>query len=419
MRTRTSSRICGQADDRPRSMLTRFAGACAIALAASTACGSGGSSSGSAPGVTDTEIKVAIIVPKTGPAAPTFDGFEQGARARFEEANATGGVHGRKIKVVVLDDQGDGAQQVVAARNAVQSEKVFGIVSASRVDTMFAYLKQNNVPVTGYPGQPPYALDRNVFGAYGAFAMNLAQTAYAQALKERGVTKAAVFSHNSPGAMNSARAFIQSAKQVGLPVAMRQFDIPLGSFDATAIAVRMKQLGIDGIYLPLLTQSNVSIMQAARQQGVKLKASYITYDPSAIPQGGKALEGVLSAPGGTVPLELDNDAVKQYKAAMAKYAPGFPAADNLFTAVGWLSADLFLHGLDLAGKSPTRQAFIDKLRQESNYTGRGLLVQPVSFRPGITPNGDPVKCVWLEQVEDGKYVPDDDKVCGELIKVQQ
>ncbi|MGW0593750.1 ABC transporter substrate-binding protein [Streptosporangium sp. NPDC002607] len=418
MLTRFSPRSGERHEGRSSSVRARLAGVLLLALTASTACGDGGSGGSDTPGITDTEVKVAIVVPKTGPSAPTFDGFEQGIRARFEEANAAGGVHGRKIKLVTLDDAGDGAQQVVAGRNAVQSEKAFGIIAASRVDTMYAYLKQNNVPVTGFPGQPPFANDRNAFGAYGSFAMGLAQTATAQTVKDRGVTKMAVFAHNSPGAINSADAFVFASKQVGLPVVMKQYDIPLGSFDATAIAVRLKELGVDGVYLPMLTQSNVSIMQAVKQQGIELKAGYVTYDPSAIAQAGKALEGALGTPSGTIPLELDQEPVRKYRELMAKYAPKVDPAGNLFTAVGWISADLFLHGLDLAGASPTRQAFIDNLRKEEAYTGRGLLVQPVSFKPGILPNGDPVKCVWLETIKDGKYVPDADKICGELVKVQ-
>ena len=48
---------------------------------------------------------------------------------------------------------------------------------------------------------------------------------------------------------------------------------------------------------------------------------------------------------------------------------------------GWLSADLMISGLQLAGANPTRTSFIDGLRTDTSYTGGGLLPNPVDYEP--------------------------------------
>lgn len=395
----------------------------AMALSATglAACGASTSSSSSgctSPGVTSQEVKVAVIDPQTGPSATTFDGFLQAAKARFALQNDEGGVNGRKITVVSGDDMGDGAQQVAAARNAVQSQQVFGVLSASRVDTMYDYLKQQNVPVLGYPGQPAYAANKNAFGFAGASATGYVSTAQMLRMKEGGATNLANLAHNSAGAINSAKGIDFAAEKVGLKVGMKQWDIPLGSFDATAVAIKMKRAGVDALSAQLLTDSSVSILKALRAQGVKLKSVLVAgvYDPKVSSQISDLLQGAIVTPVGTVPTELGTPATKKYVDTMAKYAPDTPPNVG-FAGPGYVSADLFIRGLEAAGSCVSRSNFIDSLRKVKDYDGAGLLVTPAVFAPAELPNGTPyVKCAWYAVYKGTAWVPDAEATCGELYK---
>ncbi|HEX8803240.1 MAG TPA: ABC transporter substrate-binding protein, partial [Acidimicrobiales bacterium] len=57
-------------------------------------------------GVTDTSVKVGGLITASGPTTALFTDAEAGARARFERANAEGGVHGRTIDFVGAEDDG-------------------------------------------------------------------------------------------------------------------------------------------------------------------------------------------------------------------------------------------------------------------------------------------------------------------------
>ena len=389
-----------------------------------TGGGGGGSASadcGDAPGVTDDAITVGSVSPLSGPSATTFAGFVEAAEARFAQQNADGGVNGREIVVERNDDLGDGAAQVTAARNAVQQQQAFAIISASRVDTMFDFLATQSVPVVGYPGQPAYAEDENVFGFAGAANIGYFAEAFVNKMVDEGATNLAVLAHNSPGSLNSANGMIQAAEANDVEVGVKSLDVPLGSFDATALAIQMKDAGVDGIYAPTLTDSSISVLRAAQQQGIDLKANFVSqvYTPAVAEQVSEFIQGALTSTLAVVPNELasENEAVQSYVDAMAEYAPDVEPSTG-FAEAGYISADLFIKGVEEAGDCLTRESFITGLRDLGEYDGGGLLVEPAVFSGGPFANGSAPfgACTWYVVREGDVWVPDAEPVCGDLIK---
>src|SRR5512134_2235178 len=64
-------------------------------------------------GVTKTGIVLGQSVALTGPGSALAVPFHQGAKLYFDRVNAAGGVNGRKIELITLDDRGN-AQQTAA-----------------------------------------------------------------------------------------------------------------------------------------------------------------------------------------------------------------------------------------------------------------------------------------------------------------
>ena len=91
-------------------------------------CGGGGDSDERAVrGVTDTSITFGIHTDLSGPLATWGVPTANGLRMRFEEANEAGGVHGRKLEVVVEDSQYQVPLAVKAVNKLVNVDDVFGI----------------------------------------------------------------------------------------------------------------------------------------------------------------------------------------------------------------------------------------------------------------------------------------------------
>src|SRR5262249_20437206 len=104
-------------------------------VTALAACTSGNSGSGgtkaaaSVPGITATSVTVGSHQPLTGPAAPGYSKISPATKAYFDYVNAHGGVNGRKINYIALDDMYNPATTVTVVRQLVQQDKVFAILN--------------------------------------------------------------------------------------------------------------------------------------------------------------------------------------------------------------------------------------------------------------------------------------------------
>lgn len=162
----------------------------------------------------------------------------------------------------------------------------------------------------------------------------------------------------------------------------------------------------------------MSVLKALKAQGVKLKAILVAgvYDPEVSGQISGLLQGAIASPVGTIPTELNNAATQKYVATMKKYAPKIPPNVG-FANTGYVSADLFIRGLEAAGSCVSRTNFIDSLRKVKGYDGGGLLVRPANFGPAELPTGTPYSaCSWYAIYQGTKWVPDPKATCGDLYK---
>jgi len=366
------------------------------------------------PGVTPTTVNFGWIGPKTGAAAANYIGSSEAAQLRIDQENAKGGVNGRKIVFKVYDDQSNGSGQITAMQKALQSDNVFGLTAQTNTTSMYPTLKDQGIPVTGF-SNPAFGTDRNAFGATGASTSSnpaLASTGVLEKLKQMGATKIANINHVSTGASAAGNATAALFQYVpGITQVLRISDEPQGTHDATSTALRIKSSGADGAIIVGFIDGAISIMQALKQQGVNLKGVSIVglSDPAVLKTSSGALDGALGTNYGTVPVGVNNRAVKTYAAGMkaAGLNPYSSAAPQ-----GFLGADLFIKGLKLAGKCPTRASFINNLRNVTNYDGGGLVPEKVSFKPGLMPNGNPAVCTWYLIAKGTDLVPDAKPTCG-------
>src|SRR5579875_1014710 len=101
-------------------------------LAGLTACGStGGSGSANQTGGTQSssggEIDIGLIADLTGPAALSGQHKVQGAELAVDEINASGGINGKKIKLITEDDQGSNQAGVSAFQKLAANQNIVAI----------------------------------------------------------------------------------------------------------------------------------------------------------------------------------------------------------------------------------------------------------------------------------------------------
>ena len=394
---------------------------------------SGGSLTSSDVGVSPTTIKIGIISSLTGVSSSNFADSPAGALARIDAQNAAGGVDGRKIELVSVDDNSTVQGDLTASQAMAKEKGVFGVIDYSAF-TYGGYraLQQAGIPVTGYSFDGPewgVQPDSNMFSYLPPVSTAWNGQYYypnyvGKFLQSIGAKKPAGFAYGvSPSSIASIKVIFKGASQTGLSACYPNYTTPFGAVDFTAQVLQIKSLGCDAVIGSFVDASDVAMATALSQAGLGnvKKLWYTGYDTLTLksPASRAAFEGsyfsspVLfdrSIPGvGTM---LDN---------FAKYDSTFHAGDLPdFGAWGsYIAADLMIKGLQLAGTNPTRKAFISNLRQVTNYNAGGILATPTSFTNFGTPQMMPTTaCQYYVQLKNGQFVnaaPNGKSVCAGLV----
>ena len=130
-------------------MITRrFLFQSAVAAAAYSAQGFRAAQADHAPGVTDTEIKIGQTMPYSGPVS-AFGVIGRTELAYFKMINEQGGVNGRKINLVSVDDAYSPPKTVEQTRRLIEQEQVafiFGTIGTAPNTAISTYLNDNKIP---------------------------------------------------------------------------------------------------------------------------------------------------------------------------------------------------------------------------------------------------------------------------------
>jgi ABC-type branched-subunit amino acid transport system substrate-binding protein len=373
----------------------------------------------STPGVTANTITLGLITELTGPGA-SGTGMVQSAEARIDQQNTEGGVDGRKIKLIVMDDQTDPVTDKTVT-GALIAKGVFGVIDDSAV-TYGGYelLEQAGVPVTGgaYDGPEWYEQpNTNMFSISGpGDAKDPQYDNVAVFAKDHGGTKCAAVGYDiSPSSQASARGFQLSCEREGLQNTFLDTSVPFGTLAVTPLVLQIKDSGANVLWLPLDGNTNAAIMTGLKQAAAKVKVvvnatgygQTILNDTTAVPDA----QGAWFLATG-VPIESKTPATKAFQSALAKYAH-YTGVPDFTWYEGWGGADLMIKGLELAGKNPTQSGFIADLHKVTDYSANGLY-GPVSFSLSDFGKAPKTLCEYLVQLEGDTYVHPTD-VCGSIL----
>lgn len=347
---------------------------------------------GDAPGVTATEIKVGAVFPFSGPAS-ALGAVGKSLIAYVNLINDKGGVNGRKINLIALDDSYSPPKAVEHTRKLVESDEVAFVFSTLGTPSNLAiskYLAAKKVPqafiVTGatrftdyneYPmittGLPSYDTESRAYARYLAKEMPNAKIAILYQNDDLGKDFIAGFKSELKEAFDSK--VVTSSYEVSQPTIDSQI-------------VSLKSTGATVLLFAGTPKFAAQAIRKTHESGWKplLITNLIASSIASVltPAGLDISTGVVTA---TYRKDVDdpkwaNDAgVKHYRAFMEKYMPGADLAEsNYFTGMHQgvvLEAMLKQCGDDLSRENI--------LKQTRNIKGLAL---PMSL-PGIVVNTGP------------------------------
>jgi branched-chain amino acid transport system substrate-binding protein len=383
-----------------------------LATAGVLATGAGAQSS-ETTGVTDKDVTIGYISSQTGVASPTHKNAHKSCQARVDAENAKGGVNGRKIKIIAIDDK-SGTDNSTAAKDLVQNRNVFAVIDNSAFAFLtWRYLKDEGVPMIGggFDGSYYYnAGNENIISGLGngTPVPGLTYDTVTQEMKKLGAKKVAAVGYgNSPSSSESAKATENyGAKAAGLESTYVNTTLEFGGTDIQPIVLGIKNSGADGLYLPLDSDTNFAIVQALQQNGAKMKANILAtgYSQDLLDQPiAKTIEPTDVMFSTYRPVELGGPAVKKFQSDLKKV--GLTGVPDYGTYTGYITCDMAIMGLKAAGKNPTRQAFIDGIRNTNggSYDAAGLLCKPIDLSLESFGKVSPTSCSWFINVKNGKF----------------
>ncbi|HEY6910139.1 MAG TPA: ABC transporter substrate-binding protein [Myxococcales bacterium] len=328
----------------------------------------------SVPGVTDTEITFGISAPFSGPAKELGRGMKSGIDIAFAAANEAGGVNGRKLKLVALDDGYEPERTKAAMKELAEARKVFGFVGnvgtpTAEVAVPYALEKKMLFfgPFTGaglLRRDPP---DRYVFNYRASYAEETAaMVKYLVSVRRISIDDIAVFAqqdgYGDAGFNGVARMLRkynrdpQKALRVGY---QRNTSDVNEAVDQILAHKRIKAVVMVPTYKA--AARFIEKVKAQRPDMIFLSVSFVGSQALAdelMSMGPKVAEGVIVTQ--VVPLpQSKSTAVLRYQELLPRYSLG--EKPDFVSLEGYLAANLLIEGLRKAGRDVTTETLVDAL----------------------------------------------------------
>ena len=334
-----------------------------------------------AQGVTATSIKIGQSAPLTGSNAELGQDIRNGALAYFKKINDAGGVNGRKIELVSLDD-GNTVQRSGENTQKLVDEGVFalfGYASATLSRPALPIVEKNKVPfVHPFTGADPMRVfDKFVYNIRASYADELEKIV--DHFAPLGVKRFAIVYYDDVVGRENLTAVDRALKKRSYEtVSHAAFkDRVKPDIEGGVKAVAKGQP--DVIILTTLYKHTSDFIKAAQKEGVGAQMASNSF-PGASPlqkELGKDGPGVVIATvvppfsKGTIPI------VSEYRAAMEKFSG---KKEFSFTSLeSYIGAKVMVEGIKRAGAKPTREDFMHAMDAMSNYDVGGYTV-------GFSPN---------------------------------
>jgi branched-chain amino acid transport system substrate-binding protein len=228
----------------------RVAVAAALTIGLACAGCASASTSNSAASTQSGPVKVAVILPLSGSQAALGLDSKLGVQAAANELNAHGGVLGRKIQLVMLDDANEPTNAASDAREAIQDKvtAVFGDIQTANVAAEASLLSEAKIPVftsaTGsnlWTGTYPYLFGSGDKSTY----MTDIDTSYVT--KQLDISDIGIIYQDDGFGLPSEQANVAALKSLGISAkAIESF--PPTATDVTAQLYSLKAAGVKAVF---------------------------------------------------------------------------------------------------------------------------------------------------------------------------
>jgi ABC-type branched-subunit amino acid transport system substrate-binding protein len=331
------------------------------------------------PALASTELVLGQSAPLSGPSAMLGSEYREGALAYFAEMNRQGGVHGKLLRLLSLDDRYEPPLTLRNTKQLIERDKVFalfGYVGTPTVKAVLPLIEKQKIPLiaplTGAQllRQPHRPM---VFNLRTSYHMEIDRMV--DYLVRSGRHRVAVVYQNDAFGQDGLRGALKALRRHGLkPVTSASVE---RNSNQTSGAARMVQnANANAVLVVTAYPSSASFSRQMRQSGSTAQLMNVSFvGTSALRSSLQSHEASGIGVAQVVPFPWNErvPVVKEYQKLMRRQQTkphfGFSSLE------GFLAAKMTVEGLRRAGPEPTRQRFVTALETMRDVDLGGYRVQ--------------------------------------------
>jgi ABC-type branched-subunit amino acid transport system substrate-binding protein len=331
-----------------------------------------------APGVTDTQIVIGQSAPLTGPAAQLGIRLRMGIEAYFKQVNADGGVAGRTLKLVSLDDGYEPPRAVANTKTFIDGGDVFALLGYVGTPTTLAakpLIDNAGIPLIG-----PFTGAMGLRTPVDPYIFNI-RASYNDETRKivdqflfLGLKRIAVFYQDDAYGMAGLTGVQKALAAHGLkPVAtgtVKRNTVDVAAALASILPAKPDLIVEVGTYTEVAAFNQQAI--AKGYVGQFANVSFVGSEALAKALGPQG-NGVIITQVVPFPFSTVTPLVREYQAAMN--AAGHKNDYDFTSLEGYIDAKVLVLALRKAGKALTRPGLIDALNNMSNENLGGFTVR--------------------------------------------
>jgi len=363
-------------------------------------------------GVSDSTVTIGLIMPMTGPIAPTEGalGVAGASRNYFRYINEKGGINGRKMKAIIHDCRFTIPGAVAGFKRLIFKENAFAIFLPGTGQTVALtnHIMKREVPaITASLSETvitPVDKKRYIFIPCASYQdqIKILIDYIMKDLKAKNPRIALATLEIEYGKVGLAAAK-KRLKEYGLKLVDLEI-MPLGALDASTPVLNIKRAKADFVIVHLDISTAIPFIRDAKKYRLTamMLGDYYSCDQDIIKAAGSGAKNYMGSHTFNSWYD-DTPAMAELRDITMRYEPRSPKTRNRYYIQGWVMSTILAEGIKRAGKGLTPKSMIKAMESLRDFDTNGLS-GPITYTPTNHKAGEYSR-LFKADVEKGRMVP--------------
>lgn len=336
-------------------------------------------------------IKIGAIQPISGQVAAYGTQTRDAVKLAVDEINGKGGVLGKKVELVVEDDEANPEKTTTAFKKLVAQDKVIGIVGALTSKCSLAITKmaqQNKVIMVTPSSTNDTVTDAGDYIFRACYNDSFQGVVVAQFASEtlKAKNAAILFDNTNDYSKGLSTNFKQKFESLGGKIAVQE-SYATGDKDFSAQLTKIKAQNPDVLFIPDYYSTVSLIAKQVRQQGITIPMMGADgWDEITNNAGDEVLNCYYS---NHYSADADDPEVKSF---VEKYKAKFNITPNALAALGYDATYILCEAIEKAGSTDP-----DKIKTAMMQTDKKFVTGKIKFNE----KRNPVKSAVMQKIVKG------------------